>query len=122
MPGVCQQLTVRGRLCVRELQAASPQMSMSPRMSWAQTLHPLSPTSISSLEGRGQANQQEAWLNPASLRELHSLTSPWQRRGQLTCQAAEGDGSREPAAQGGTGERRPVSTLPFYRRLPQVTS
>lgn len=65
---------------VSELQAASlEKMSLSPGVAWAQALDSLSSPPVSCLEGPGQASQQEAWLNPPSLQELHILILPWQR-------------------------------------------
>lgn len=66
MPAVCPQLTVRGKT-VSELQSASPQkMSLSPRMSWAQTLHSLSPTSCQWL-GRARAGRPAGSLAKSTL-------------------------------------------------------
>ncbi|KAF6078400.1 hypothetical protein HJG60_009237 [Phyllostomus discolor] len=90
-------------------------MSLSPGMSWAQVLDSLSPPPVSLLEGPEQASQQEAWLNPPSLRELHILILPWQRE-RAHVPGRGGDGSTEPGPEGGTQGEALVGLPSLCRR------
>lgn len=110
---VLQQLPVWGRLSWKQLVRRD---ALVIRNVVGTALDSLSRTPVSHLEGPGQASQQEDWLNPPSLWELHILISPWQSLSSRSARQLRGMGAQSQQLRMDLGKRLPMGlTTSWFR-------
>lgn len=107
VPAILLQLPAWGKLCRSCKQLAWRRCPCRPacrgHRPWI-----LSSPPVSCLEGPGQASQQEAWLNPPSLQELHILILPWQRCERQSAKPSWGTEAQSQGPREELGKRLPV--------------